>query len=203
MPSLNGLVDINADSVNSTTIESEEINSKNVDTQTLYVDGLNLGEQVNINAQKLTAITYTATPTPTTDVSSNLNITGKLQIKDTSNPTTSMSVYYDPAYAGFRFLNNSLQGYMYFTVLDPYGNMKNFQFNHSQVYSNIKFYQDNIMNQGFGQAFWQGDANSNLGANFVFVPSTNAWDGWQFINKGIPTLLFYTNFLIYNGYIVS
>ena len=70
MPSLNGLVDINADSVSSTNISSDLISSKNVDTQTLYVNGVDLGTQVNINAQKLTAITYTATPTPTTNISS-------------------------------------------------------------------------------------------------------------------------------------
>ena len=49
MPSLNGLVDINADNVSSTTIESEEISSNNVDTQTLIVDGVDLGQQVNLN----------------------------------------------------------------------------------------------------------------------------------------------------------
>jgi hypothetical protein len=40
MPSLNGLVDINADSVSSTSIASDEISSKNVDTQTLYVSSI-------------------------------------------------------------------------------------------------------------------------------------------------------------------
>ena len=74
MPSLNGLVDINADSVSSTSISSDEISSKNVDTQTLYVNGVDLGNQVNMNAQKLTGITYTATPTPTTNISSNFNV---------------------------------------------------------------------------------------------------------------------------------
>ena len=72
MPSLNGLVDINADSVNSTSISSDEISSKNVDTQTLYVNGVDLGTQVNINAQKLTGITYTATATPSTNISNKL-----------------------------------------------------------------------------------------------------------------------------------
>ena len=72
MPSLNGLVDINADSVSSTSISSDEISSKNVDTQTLYVNGIDLGTQVNLNAQKLTGITYTSSPTPTTNISNKL-----------------------------------------------------------------------------------------------------------------------------------
>ena len=78
MPSLNGLVDINADSVNSTSISSDEISSQNVNTKTLFVDGTNLGTIVNLNAQKLTAITYSATPTPTTFVSSNLDVSQNL-----------------------------------------------------------------------------------------------------------------------------
>ena len=78
MPSLNGLVDIKADSVNSSVIESEAINSTNIDTKTLFVDGFNLGEQVNINAQKLTAITYTATPTPLTTISSNVGLNNSI-----------------------------------------------------------------------------------------------------------------------------
>ena len=84
MPSLNGLVDINADSVSSTNISSDLISSKNVDTQTLYVNGVDLGTQVNSNAQKLTAITYTATPTPKTNVSSNLAVSGQLNVTGTT-----------------------------------------------------------------------------------------------------------------------
>jgi hypothetical protein len=83
MPSLNGLVDINADSVSSTSISSDEISSKNVDTQTLYVNGVDLGTQVNINAQKLTGITYTASPTPTTNISNKL-IVSSIDASNTS-----------------------------------------------------------------------------------------------------------------------
>ena len=86
MPSLNGLVDINVDIVSSTNISSDLISSKNVDTQTLYVNGVDLGTQVNINAQKLTAITYTATPTPKTNVSSNLAVSGQLNVDGTQCP---------------------------------------------------------------------------------------------------------------------
>ena len=81
MPSLNGLVDINSDSINSTNISSDSINSKNVDTETLYVNGIDLGTQVNSNAQKLTAITYISTPTPTNKVSSYLDVSENTILK--------------------------------------------------------------------------------------------------------------------------
>jgi len=119
-------------------------------------------------------------------------------VQDPSDPTNnSMTLYYDPAYSGFRFKNNKRGDYIYFSVLDPYGNLKNFQFNHSQVYNNIKFYQDGIFNQGMNQAFWQGDVNSDQGAYFIYIPSTNPTDGWVFRNRGVPNngLVFYTNFV--------
>ena len=115
MPSLNGLVDIKADSVNSSVIESEAINSTNIDTKTLFVDGFNLGEQVNINAQKLTAITYTATPTPLTTISSNVklnntsligtfDVDGSIIIRDPTNPTNiGLKISYEPSLFGFCF----------------------------------------------------------------------------------------------------
>ncbi len=85
MPSLNELIDINANSVSSTNISSDLISSKNVDTQTLYVNGIDLGTQVNLSAQKLTAITYTGTPTPKTNVSSNLVVSEQLNVSGTTN----------------------------------------------------------------------------------------------------------------------
>lgn len=114
MPSLNGLVDIKADSVNSSIIESEEINSTNIDTKTLFVDGFNLGEQVNINAQKLTAITYTATPTPLTTISSDVklnnasligtfNVDGSIIIRYPSEPNANLKISYEPSNFGFCF----------------------------------------------------------------------------------------------------
>lgn len=200
MPSLNGLVDINADSVNSTRVESEEINSKNVDTLTLFVDGLNLGQQVNINAQKLTAISYSA---PTTSVTSNLDITGNVILRDTVDPSNnSMTVHYDAPYFGTRFLNNKNGAYIYFSVKDPAGNLKTFQFNHSQTYNNTKFYQDNVFNIGYGLPLYFGDSNgSGQGYYQKYVVSTNAWDGFLHVNQGVPGsgLVFYTNFANADG----
>lgn len=75
MPSLNGLVDVNADSVNSSYIYGDDINSNVINTQSIYVDGVDLAQQVISNAQKLTAIQYSDTPTPTTTIDSNLLVT--------------------------------------------------------------------------------------------------------------------------------
>jgi len=205
MPSLNGLVDINADNVNSTTIVSDEINSKNVDTETLFVDGLNLGEQVNINAQKLTAITYTATPTPLTTISSDVSIpnggmdlTGTMIIRGSSDPSNNnMSLYYDPAYFGFRFKNNRPGAYMYFSVLDNYGNLKNFQFNYSQTYSNIPMYVDNWLNVSYNNDLTFGDNNSSnwYGSRAKFIPSSSPTAGFVFYTKGFNNnTAYYTNF---------
>ncbi len=202
MPSLNGLVDINADSVTTTDLQSNDIK-----TVSLAVNGVDIGAQVEENKQKLTAITYTETPIPTTSVSSKfvcesdvnmtntlLDLKGEMIIKDRNDDTNKMKIFYDAPYIGTRFLNQKNNGYIYFSVLDGAGNMKNFQFNSSQVYNNIKFFQDEVINQNWNQGFYQGDANSNLGGIIIYVPSTNPWDGWQFKNKGIPSLLFYTNF---------
>ena len=312
MPSLNGLVDINSDSINSTNISSDSINSKNVDTETLYVNGIDLGTQVNSNAQKLTAITYIDTPSPITKVSSyldvsgnttlkilsvsgsstfnspiianstvvakssldvsgsaimrsaldvlgrlhvftysqfdsdlailgvlvasddalfessieilkslrvyetvridgvatfnsniiangninvsgsstftgvssftgvstfnndivvngtstfnnNVNITGNIDTNGTMtlrNSTNSMSIYYDDAYSGWRFINNNPNGYMYFSTQDTFGNIRNFQFNASQLYTNLLFFIENWLGLSFNNRIVLGDANS-------------------------------------------
>lgn len=122
-----------------------------------------------------------------------LDVKGTLILRDMADTTRTMSAYYDPGFSGFRFRNDNLGGYIYFSVYDFAGNMKSFQFNSSQVYSNIKMYIDNTLNQGFNQPYYQGDANSDIGGKIIFVPSTNATDGWQFINR-FPGLVFYTNF---------
>lgn len=74
-PTMNGLQTIDADSINSTTIQSEEINSTNIDTINLFVDGVNITEQVNINTAKLTDIIYNPL-TKTTNVLNNFDVSG-------------------------------------------------------------------------------------------------------------------------------
>ena len=180
MPSLNGLVDINADNVSSTTIESE-----NVDTQTLIVNGLDLGYQVNQNAQKLTAISYTSTPS-TTIINSNAEIDGSIQLSDTTNKK--MDIYYDTANNGFRFFSRQLYGYMYFSV---YGNstsqVRNIQFSYSQYYSTMPMYLDSKVNVSFNNEFNLGDTNfttTMIGSSFKYVPNGDVASGLVIYNKG-------------------
>jgi hypothetical protein len=314
MPSLNGLVDINADSVSSTSISSDEISSKNVDTQTLYVNGIDLGTQVNINAQKLTGITYTSSPTPTTnisnklivssidasntsvfrsnidvstnstfrnnlsilgqlnvtgsttfsgvtnwinqlyayedstfeknlivnegiytygstnqmdgslnilgnlkvnrnlDVSSNLyvgksnpnntsslDVNGTIYFREPSNPNVLyMSIKYEPTLAGWRFMNENPNGYMYFSTKNSAGTIRSFQFNSGQLYSNIFTYIDNGFTISYNNQFVLGDSNGlgNWGgARQIYIPNSAVSSGLVFYNKGLSNnVAYYTNF---------
>jgi len=290
MPSLNGLVDINADSVSSTSIASDEISSKNVDTQTLYVNGVDLGTQVNLNAQKLTGITYTATPTPTTNISnklivssidatntsvfrSNINVlgtgtifgtmqvdndiningrlssfgstntmdgslnikgvldvsrnsifrnnldvsgnlyvgrnnpnttstvdlTGQFLLREPSSPNVlNMSIKYEPTLAGWRFINNNAGGFMYFSVKNSAGAIRNFQFSFGQLYSNINSYYDCDVNFSFNKQLTLGDTNfagTWFGVSHKYIPSVQPHDGYVVYNKGLNNnTKYWTNF---------
>ena len=181
MPSLNGLVDINADSVNSLSISSDEISSQNVNTKTLFVDGTNLGTIVNLNAQKLTAISYSATPTPTTFVSSNLDVSQNLYVSKSSTSQTSsidlkgtmyirdptdpsvvyMKVAYDPAIFGFAFQMEVPGRIMYFRVKTNTGGYKNLYFSVGQVYTDILTYVDNTLIVSHNNQIVLGDGNNS------------------------------------------
>ena len=82
-PSLNGLVNVNADTIA---------------TSSLQVNGTDIGLQVNQNTTNLTGITYTPTP-PTTNISNNvtltnstIDLTGDINIRDRNNPTTNYMI---------------------------------------------------------------------------------------------------------------
>ena len=60
-PSLNGLQNIDADSISTTNLESDDIK-----TGKLEVNNIDIGNQVETNKTNLTGITYTSTPVPTT-----------------------------------------------------------------------------------------------------------------------------------------
>lgn len=199
MPSLNGLIDINADSVSSDTIN----------TNTIYVDGIDIAQQVIDNSQKLTAITYTDTPTPTTTIDSNLvvselaefdanvsvngnmNLTGNMTIYDTLDNTKNMSLYYHSASSGFRFQNNTPNDIIYFTVRDPTNTFsKSFQFRWNQFFCDIPMY---VFNSDFtvdGGSVYVGSGR------FFFLYSSNATDGLRVLNT---VNNFYTNFYNMNN----
>jgi len=144
----------------------------------------------------------------TLDVSGNsffknqIDVTGNMTIRDPANPTgNSLTAYYDPAFAGFRFRNNVNNGYMYFTVKDPAGNFKNFQFQHSQAYMDIPLYVANNTTISYNRNLYLGDSNLTVfyGASMSFVPNTATTSGLVFFNKGLANnAKYYTNFSHYN-----
>ena len=144
----------------------------------------------------------------TLDVSGNsffknqIDVTGNMTIRDPANPTgNSLTAYYDPAFAGFRFRNNANAAYMYFTVKDPAGNFKNFQFQHSQAYMDIPLYVANNTTISYNRNLYLGDSNLTVfyGASMSFVPNTATTSGLVFFNKGLANnAKYYTNFSHYN-----
>lgn len=188
MPSLNGLVDINADSVTTTDLQSNDIQ-----TVSLEVNGVDIGAQVNENKQKLTAISYLSTPTPTTTINSNEVVNGELQIYDPSNPSDYIRLFHDISAYGFKFQLESPNQIMYFKVKNGTspGQYKTFYFASSQIYSDIYYYQANDFNMDYNKDFWFGDHNSLVGGGIKYIPTSNPTDGLKFLNNNNS---YYTNF---------
>jgi cytoskeletal protein CcmA (bactofilin family) len=129
----------------------------------------------------------------TLDVSGNsffknqIDVTGNMTIRDPANPTgNSLTAYYDPAFAGFRFRNNANGAYMYFTVKDPAGNFKNFQFQHSQAYMDMPLYVNANVTLSYGRNLYLGDSNLSVffGSSFRYVGDTSPTGGLIIYNKG-------------------
>ena len=144
----------------------------------------------------------------TLDVSGNsffknqIDVTGDMTIRDPANPTgNSLTAYYDPASAGFRFRNNVNNGYMYFTVKDGAGNFKNFQFQSTQAFMDIPLYVANNSTISYNRNLYLGDSNLTVfyGASASFIPNTSTTSGLVFFNKGLANnAKYYTNFSHYN-----
>ena len=119
---------------------------------------------------------------------SSLDVTGTMTLREPTDPTNiSMSILYIPAGAGFRFINNQPNGYIYFTTKDGAGNLKNFQFNSSQVYSNLIFYCDNWSIISYNNPFILGDGNGSvfLGCSQTFIPNNAVTSGHVTYVKGL------------------
>lgn len=192
-PSLNGLVDINADSVTTTNLESNDIQ-----TQSLEVDGVDIGAQVNENKINLTGITYIATPTPTTKIVNDIDETGTIYIRDPSNPTTVyMRIYYEPSLFGFCFSQEVGGRIMNFRVKDNAGNYKLFYFSAGQLYANMGAYFDNWFNISYNNDLTLGDNNGSVwsGSRQKYIPNSAVTSGLVFYNKGLNNnTAYYTNF---------
>ena len=86
-PSLNGLIDINADNVTSSTITSDDVETNSINTNQLYVSGVDIAGQVATNSQKITGISYNpSTPdTPTTSITGAFMIDGGVGFSNALN----------------------------------------------------------------------------------------------------------------------
>lgn len=133
---------------------------------------------------------------------SSLDVTGVMTLRETTDPTNiSMSILYIPAGAGFRFINNQPNGYIYFTTKDGAGNLKNFQFNSSQVYSNLIFYCDNWSIISYNNPFILGDGNGSvfLGCSQMFIPNNAVTSGHVTYVKGLQNNdTYYSNWVHVN-----
>jgi len=197
-PSLNGLVDINSDNVTTTTLSSNDMT-----TTTLNVNGRDIStiiSNVDANTQKLTGITYTATPTPTTKSVNDIDETGTIYIRDPSNPTlVYLRIAYEPSLYGFSFTDETPGRIMNFRVKNANGvGYKLFYFASSQLYANMLAYIDNWLTVSYNNMFIMGDANNAgvwNGASQKYVPNTADTSGLIFYNKGLNNnAVYYTNF---------
>jgi hypothetical protein len=135
--------------------------------------------------QKTTKIAYNSiSDTTTTDsnltVSNEFNVTSELTLKD------------DPAFAGFTFLLNTNGKYLYFRVKDMAGNLRTFQIQHSQVYTNIPMYFDGNVSINPSRILFIGDGSSAI--RYLVNPDVNA--GMRYENR---INNYYTNFLQRNA----
>ena len=189
----------------SITTSSASTFNNNVDIAgNLILNTLNVSTELNkipTLQQLTTGMSYNGTNNTTTLLNNlsikKLDTTGELIIRD-PNSSNSMSVYYDPTAAGFRFINNTANGYMYFSTKDSNNNIKSFQFNTSQVYCNLLFYIENWIAINYNSRFVLGDANNQgayFGASIQYIPNNSVTSGLVFYNKGITNNEgWYTNF---------
>ena len=212
--SMNGLINIYADNIEAT---NSTIND------TLIVDGKDINtvaNQVDTNKINLTGITYTPTPVPTTNISnklyayedatfeknlyvnknntnntSSLDVNGTIYFREPSNPNVLyMSIKYEPTLAGWRFMNENPNGYMYFSTKNSAGTIRSFQFNSGQLYSNIFTYIDNGFTISFNNQIVLGDSNGIgtwAGARQIYIPNASVTSGLVFYNKGLSNNVAY------------
>jgi hypothetical protein len=192
--SMNGLINIYADSVETT---------NSIVNDTLIVDGKDISltvDQVETNKTNLTGITYTASPTPTTTIVNNIDETGTIYIRDPSDPNVVyMKIAYEPSLYGFCFTDETPGRIMNFRVKNSNGiGYKLFYFASSQLYASMLTYIDNWLTISYNNQIVMGDANSAgvwYGSSQKYIPNTATTSGLVFYNKGLNNNdVYYTNF---------
>ena len=164
---------------------------------------LNTSTQIGVATHDADVVNNFNTHSNTLDISGNaffknqIDVTGNVMIRDPANSSNSLTAYYDPAFAGFRFRADNPNAYMYFTVKDGGGNFKNVQFNQSQCYMNMPLYVENNSTVSYNRNLYLGDSNPSLffGASIGYVPNTAVTSGLVIYNKGLfNNAKYYTNF---------
>lgn len=192
--SMNGLINIYADNIETT---NSTVND------TLIVDGKDISltvGQVETNKTNLTGITYISTPTPTTKIVNDIDETGTIYIRDTSNPSSVyMRIAYEPSLFGFCFTDETPGRIMNFRVKNANGiGYKLFYFASSQLYANMLAYIDNWLTVSYNNNIVLGDANNAgvwSGSAMKYIPNTADTSGLVFYNKGLSNnSIYYTNF---------
>jgi len=89
-PNINGLNNIDADTIYSTNLQSDDIK-----TGKLEVNNIDIGNQVSENKTNLTGIIYNSSPSPTTNISNRLFINNILNVmlSSTFNDTCQFNKY--------------------------------------------------------------------------------------------------------------
>ena len=122
---------------------------------------------------------------------STLDVNGIIYLREPSNPNvTYMSIKYEPTIWGFRFMNEQANGYMYFSTKDANNNIKSFQFNSGQLYSNIFTYIDNDLTTNYNKQYVLGDSNGIgtwFGVSQKYIPNTVVTSRHVTYNKGLMT----------------
>jgi hypothetical protein len=133
------------------------------------------------------------------NTTSTIDLTGQFLLREPSNPNVlNMSIKYEPTLAGWRFINNQAGGFVYFSVKNSAGSIRNFQFSFGQLYSNINSYYDCDVNFSFNKQLTLGDTNfagTWFGVSHKYIPSVQPHDGYVVYNKGLNNnVAYYTNF---------
>jgi hypothetical protein len=160
------------------------INSNNIASNTADI----LTNTVNIatNTNALTGISYIPTPTPTTQIINNLNIsgtstlsqtnvTGELLLIDDVDTSKQMKIHWFAPGNGYWFESMNNSAYIYFIVKDAVGNVRAVQFNYNQLFTSVPFFCNASFTMD-NAPFIQGTDSTSI----QFIASPNPWDGWRF-----------------------
>ncbi len=186
--SMNGLISIYADE-----IETDSINANNIDgikelnsTSLLTINGttgVNINTLNDFNINALNTILYgKLITTGDTEFDGITNIINQLFLRYELNANIYMKIFYNGS--GFNFQLETPGAFMRFVVKDPYGNYRNLQFNYQYMFLDMPFtIQADFTIDGYKLKF-------NDNASIFVLPISGADNGLILYNQRAS---FYTN----------